>query len=151
VTPKKRPWQRADNFKNRTLKFIAPGLASHFLHGEESTMLNRAAKIAILVLIPLSAFAAQKGKETSIQVVSSKTKIHNSSSGSLFTYTNLLFTEVNGKRIVYECVQRGDICPLLESGKTYTADLEGAYISFPMSTPEDNRVFPVKFRQVGTW
>jgi len=114
-------------------------------------MLNRAAKFAILVLIPLSAFASPKGKETSIQVVSLKTKIHNSSSGSLFTYTNLLFTEVNGKRIVYECVQRGDICPLLESGKTYIADQEGAYIYFPMSTPKDNRVFPVKFRQVGSW
>jgi hypothetical protein len=133
------------------LKFIGPGLASNLLHGEESTMLNRAAKIAILVLIPLSAFAAPKGKETSIQVVSLKTKIHNSSSGSLFTYTDLLFTEVNGKRIVYECVQRGDICPLLESGKTYIADQEGSYIYFPMSTPKDNRVFPVKFRQVGSW
>ncbi len=114
-------------------------------------MLNRAAKIAILVLIPLSAFAMPKGKETSIQVVSLKTKIHNSSSGGVFTYTNLLLTEVNGKKIVYECVQRGDICPLLESGKTYVADQEGTYIYFPMSTPEDNKVFPVKFRQVGTW
>jgi hypothetical protein len=114
-------------------------------------MLNRVTKIAVLVLIPLSAFASPKGKETSIQVVSLKTKIHNSSSGSLFTYTNLLFTEVNGKRIVYECVQRGDICPLLESGKTYIADLEGAYIYLPMSTPKDSRVFPVKFRQVGSW
>jgi hypothetical protein len=114
-------------------------------------MLNRAAKIAILVLIPLCAFATPKGKETSIQVVSLKTKIHNSSSGGVFTYTNLLFTEVNGKKIVYECVQRGDICPLLESGKTCTADQEGTYIYFPMSTPQDNKVFPVKFRQVGTW
>jgi hypothetical protein len=149
--PIQSPTRRVDNFKQQTLEFTGPRLASNFLHGEESTMLNRVAKIAILVLIPLSAFAAQKGKETSIQVVSLKTKIHNSSSGSLFTYTNLLFTEVNGKRIVYECVQRGDICPLLESGKTYIADQEGAYIYFPMSTPKDNRVIPVKFKQVGNW
>ena len=114
-------------------------------------MLNRAAKIIFLVFISLPVFATPKGKETSIQVVSLRTKIHNSSSGGVFTYTNLLFTEVNGKKIVYECVQHGDICPLLESGKTYTADQEGSYIYFPMSTPEDNRVFPVKFRQVGTW
>ena len=114
-------------------------------------MLNKAAKIALLVLIPFSAMAAPKGKETSIQVVSLRTKIHNSSSGGVFTYTDLLFTEVNGKKIVYECAQRGDICPLLESGKTYTADQEGPYIYFPMSTPADNKVFPVKFRQVGTW
>lgn len=115
-------------------------------------MLNRTAKIAFLVLVSLSAFATPKGRETTtLQVVSTKTRIHSSSSGGVFTYTNLLFTQVNGKRIVYECVQRGDICPVLESGKSYTADREGVFIYIPMSFPEDKKAFSVKFRQVGSW
>jgi len=136
----------------QTLEFISPKLASSLLNGEKPTMFNRAAKIAVLFLIPLSVLATPKGKEsTTLEVVSMKTKIHNSSSGAVFTYTNLLFTEVNGKKIVYECVQHGDICPLLESGKSYTVDREGAFMYLPMSTPEDKRVFPVKFKQVGSW
>ena len=115
-------------------------------------MLNRTARIALLVLIPLSAFAMPKGRETiTLQVVTSKTRIHGSFSRAAFAYTDIMFTTFNGKKVVYECVQRGDICPVLESGKTYTADREGVYIYIPMSSPEDNKVFSVKFKQVGTW
>jgi hypothetical protein len=134
------------------LKFTNLKLASNFLHGEKSTILYRAATIAFLLLIPLSLFATPKGREsTTLQVVSSKTKIHSSSSGSVFTYTDLLFIQVNGKKVVYECVQRGNICPVLESGKIYTADREGVFIYIPMSSPEDKKTFSVKFRQVGNW
>ncbi len=85
-------------------------------------MLNKTAKIAILALIPLSAFATPKVKDTiSLQVLRSSTRINSSSPSNIFTYTDLMFTEFNGKRVVYECVQRGDICPMVESGKTYTA------------------------------
>jgi hypothetical protein len=115
-------------------------------------MLNRAAKIAFLILIPLSAFAIPKEKgSTTLQVVTSRTKIHGSSPGNIFTYTDLIFTEVNGKRVVYECIQRGDICPILESGKTYTADQEGSYIYILMNSPQDKKEFSAKFKQVGTW
>ena len=115
-------------------------------------MLNRAAFITLLVLIPLSAFAAPKEKGTvSLQVVTSKTRIHGSYSNNAFAYTDLMFTQVNGKKVVYECVQRGDICPMVESGKTYTADRQGSYIHISMSSPEDKKVVSVKFRQVGNW
>jgi hypothetical protein len=114
-------------------------------------MLNRAAKIAFLVLIPLSAFATPKERETAtLQVITSKTKIHGASPGNIFTYTDLMFTEVNGKRVVYECVQRGDICPVMEPGKTYTADREGAFIYILMSSPGDKKALSAKFRQVGS-
>jgi hypothetical protein len=126
---------------------IRPEQESNFFHEGKSTMLNRAAKIAFLLLIPLSAFATT----TTLQVVTSKTKIHNSSGGNIFVYTNLMFTEVNGKRVVYECVQSGDICPMVEPGKTYTVDRKGAYIYVTLNTPEDKKAVSVKFRQVGSW
>jgi hypothetical protein len=121
------------------------------LHGKGAAMLNQAAKIALLVLIPLSAFAMPKGRESiTLQVVSSKTKIH-SSSRNIFSYTAIMFTEVNGKKVVYECHQRGDVCPVMESGKTYTADREGDFIYISMSSPEDKKPFSVKYKQVGNW
>ena len=114
-------------------------------------MLNKAARIAFLALIPLSVFATPKGRETiTLQVVSSKTKIH-SSSGNVFSYTDVMFTQVNGKKVVYACDQRGDVCPLMESGKTYTADREGNFIYVSMSSPEDKKPFAVKYKQVGSW
>jgi hypothetical protein len=115
-------------------------------------MLNRAATIVFLVLIPLSALATPKERETTtLQVVTSKTKIHGSSSGNIFTYTSLMFTQINGKNVVFECVQRGDICPVLDSGKSYTADREGAFIYISMSSPEDKKALSAKFREVGSW
>lgn len=115
-------------------------------------MLSRVAKIALLILMPVSAFAIPKEKgSATLQVVTSKTKIHGSSPGNIFTYTDLIFTEVNGKRVVYECVQRGDICPILESGKTYTADQQGSVIYILMSSPENKKELSAKFKQVGSW
>jgi len=127
-------------------------LASNFLDGEESLMVNKAAKIALLILIPLSALAAPKARETvRLQVVTSKTRIHSSFANHVFAYTDLLFTQINGKKVVYECVQRGNICPMLESGKTYTADRDGSVIHISMNTPEDKKAIFVKFKQVGVW
>jgi hypothetical protein len=115
-------------------------------------MLNRTALIGLLLLVPLSVLAAPKEKGTvSLQVVTSKTRIHGSYSNSAFAYTDLMFTQVNGKKIVYECVQRGDICPMVESGKIYTADRQGGVIYISMSSPEDKKAVSVKFRQVGSW
>ena len=114
-------------------------------------MLNEAAKIAILILISLSSFATPKERETiTLQVVSSKTRIH-SSSGNVFSYTEVMFTQVNGKKVVYACDQRGNVCPLMESGKTYTADRDGDFIYISMSSPEDKKPFSVKYKQVGNW
>jgi len=136
----------------RPRKLKGPKLASNVVHGEKPVMLNKAAKIAFLVLIPLSAFATPKGRENiTLQVVSSKTKIHSSPSGNIFTYTDIMFTQVNGKRVVYACDQRGDVCPLMESGKTYTADRQGDFIYISMSSPEDKKPFSVKYKQVGSW
>jgi hypothetical protein len=122
------------------------------VQGEKSTMQSRAAKIAFLILIPLSTFATPNEKGTiTLQVVTATTKIHGSSPGNIFTYTDLMFTEINGKNVVYECVQRGDICPVLVSGKTYTADQEGPFIYISMSPPELKKAVSAKFRQIGSW
>jgi hypothetical protein len=122
------------------------------MQGEKSTMLNKTARIAFLVLIPLCAFATPKAKETiTLQVVSSNTRIHGSFSAAAFAYTDIMFTTFNGKKVVYECVQRGNICPLVESGKNYSADREGDFIYISMSSPEIKKAFPVKFKQVGIW
>jgi len=115
-------------------------------------MLNKSVKTACFVLIPLIAFATPKGRETiNLQVVSSKTKIHNSSSGNVFSYTDLMYTLVDGKNVLYACGQRGDICPLMESGKTYTAERAGDVIYISMTTPENKKPFSVKYKQVGVW
>lgn len=115
-------------------------------------MLSKTAIIACLILIPLSAFAARKGKESvTLQVVMSNTRIHGSLSKNPFAYTDLMWAQFNGKKVVYQCVQRGNICPMLESGKTYTANRTGAIIYISMSSPEDKKPLSVKFRQVGSW
>ncbi|HWX39499.1 MAG TPA: hypothetical protein VNY09_09650 [Candidatus Sulfotelmatobacter sp.] len=115
-------------------------------------MLNRSAKIAFFVLIPVLAFADPKEKgATKVQVVTARTQIHGSSSGNMFSYTNLMFTQVDGKKLVYECAQTGDVCPVLESGQTYTANRDGAYIYITMTPPEGKKDISVKFKQVGSW
>jgi hypothetical protein len=115
-------------------------------------MFNRPAKIALLVLVPCCAFAGPKEKGTTkIQVVTARTQIHGSSSGNMFSYTNLMFTEVNGKKLVYECAETGDLCPILESGQSYTANQDGAYIYIPMSSPGGKKDLAVKFKKVGSW
>jgi hypothetical protein len=127
-------------------------VGSKILHGERSTMLIKAAKIACFVLIPLGAFASPKERGTTkLEVVTARTQIHGSSSGNMFSYTNLMFTQVNGKKLVYECAQRGDVCPVLESGQTYTAEQDGAYLYLSMSSPEGKKDLSVRFKLVGSW
>lgn len=115
-------------------------------------MLNKIATIVFFVLIPLSVFASPKAKETvSVRVVTSKTRVHGTYSNNGFAYTDLMFTELNGEKVVYQCVQHGNICPMMESGKTYTADRQGGFIYIPMDTPGDKKPVSIKFRQVGSW
>jgi hypothetical protein len=114
-------------------------------------MLNKFAGILLLGLFSTAAFAAPKGKETiELKVVSSKTRIH-SSSPNIFIYTSDLFTQVAGKNVVYECAQKGDVCPLMESGKTYTAEREGNVIYISMNLPDEKSRLPVKYKEAGTW
>jgi hypothetical protein len=144
--------QRTGDSMGQSFEYFVSEPASNFLQGEKSTMTSKAARIALLVLIPLSAFATPKARETiTLQVVSSNTRIHGSFSNTAFAYTDIMFTTFNGKKVVYECVQRGNICPLVESGKSYTANLEGDFIYISMSSPEMKKAFPVKFKQVGSW
>ena len=115
-------------------------------------MKNKFAIIALLLLIPVCAVANQKERAiTKLQVVTAKTRIHSSSSGDMFTYTNLVFAEVNGKKLVYECAAPGDVCPVMSAGETYTATQDGTFVYVPMSTPESKRDLTVKFKQVGNW
>jgi hypothetical protein len=115
-------------------------------------MLNTVARIAFAVVIPIVAFATPKVRETiELQVVSSQTKTHGSPPGEVFHYTDVMFTHVNGKNVIYACDQRGDLCPLMESGKSYTADRVGNFIYISMSLPEGKRPISVKYKQVGSW
>jgi hypothetical protein len=115
-------------------------------------MLRICATIAFLVLVPLSAFANRKEKGTTkLHVVTARTQVHDSSSGDKFTYTDLMFTEINGKKAVYECAQKGDVCPILEAGETYTVDQDGAVVYVPMTSPEGKKDTSAKFKQVGSW
>jgi hypothetical protein len=138
----------------RPMKLKGPKLASKILHKENpgGAMLNKIAKIAFSVLIPLIAFATPNGKETiKVQVVSSKTKVHGSSSGNVFVYTDFMLTLVDGKKVMYACAQRGDLCPPMEDGKTYTADRMGNFIYFSMTSPESKKPFSVKYKEIGSW
>jgi hypothetical protein len=120
-------------------------------------MFKKVAAITFFVLVPLSTFATPKVKESKVketitlQVVTSKTRINSSSERNIFAYTDLMFTQFNGKRIVYECAQHGDICPLVESGQTYTAERDGTNIRITMAFSDDQKSLAIKFKQVGIW
>jgi len=108
--------------------------------------------VAATLMIPIFTFAAPDQKVSiQLKVVSSKTKIHGSSGNDIFTYTSIMFTQVEGANVVYACAQKGDLCPLMETGQTYTAERDGKTIYIPMSFPDDKRPQPVKYKQVGTW
>jgi hypothetical protein len=104
--------------------------------------------LAMLMPIILSANAKQR-ETIQLIVLSSKTQIHGQHPPDVFEYTDLMFTQVAGKHVTYECDQRGDVCPIMEAGKIYSADRIGneIYISIVVGKMRT----PVKFRQVGSW
>ena len=105
-------------------------------------------KISFLVLIPIIGFAMSTEKEKiNVQVISSETRVHHRSGRAIFAYTHLLFVRVDGRQMTYECVQRGKICPLMESGKTYSAEREGDAIYFWMGVPEEKEPVRVKYKE----
>ena len=115
-------------------------------------MRNKLAGAIVFILIPIAAFTASKGKENiEIKVVSSKTGVHNAFPNDVFSYTSVMFTQVDGKNVVYMCAQHGDVCPLMEDGKTYMAERDGDVIYIMMSVPEDKRPLRVKYKQSGSW
>ena len=115
-------------------------------------MRNKAAATVLLILIPIAAFAASKGKgNITLKVVSSKTKVHNSPANDIFAYTAVMFTQVDGRNVVYACDQHGDVCPLVESGTSYMAEKDGDVIYITMSVPEDKRPLRVRFKEAGSW
>lgn len=120
-------------------------------------MLRNPAYIFFFVLIPLCAIAGPKEKSkekktTTFEAVRVRTQIHGSSgSGKMFTYTNQIFAQIDGRRLVYECAQRGDICPVLESGKMYSGDQDGHFLYLASSFPDGQKDLSVRFKQVGSW
>jgi hypothetical protein len=107
--------------------------------------------LALAVIIPNVAFATAKQRETiELQVVSSQTKTHGSPPGEVFHYTDAMFTQVNGKNVIYECVRRADLCPLMESGKAYTADRDGGFIYIAIRLANGKPIV-VKYKQLGSW
>lgn len=114
-------------------------------------MLKTVAGFILVVVIPIAAFATAKKREAiDLQVVSSQTKTHGSPPGEVFHYTDVMFAHVNGKNVVYECAQRGDLCPVIESGKTYSAEQEGGFMYIAMSLP-NGKHFSAKYKQLGSW
>jgi hypothetical protein len=117
--------------------------------------LGNFSRIALLIFIainPICAFAAPKATGSiTLQVVSSRTKIKRARSNITFSYTDVIFAQVEGKKLVYECIQKDNLCPAMDSGKMYTADQDGDFIYFTMTTPDDPKPFAVKYKRVGTW
>jgi hypothetical protein len=70
--------------------------------------------------------------------------------GEVFRYTNVMFMPVNGKNVIYECAQRGDVCPVVESGKIYSVEQDGSSIYIEMSLP-NGKHFSAKYKQLGSW
>jgi hypothetical protein len=120
-------------------------------------MRNKVARIFLSVLIPITIFAAPKEKGTiELKVVSSETKIHSETRihgfpGVVFIYTSVMFTQVNGTKVIYACDQRGDLCPLMNSGETYTVNRAENTIHIPMSFSDEKRSVPIRYKQVGNW
>jgi hypothetical protein len=107
--------------------------------------------LAWAVIVASVAFATAKQRETiELQVVSSQTKTHGSPPGEVFRYTDVMFTEVNGKNVIYECVRRADQCPLMESGKAHTADRDEEFI-YIATRLANGRPIVVKYKQLGNW
>lgn len=107
--------------------------------------------LASAVIVPSIAFAAAKQRETiELQIVSSQTKTHGSPPGEVFRYTDVMFTHVNGKDVIYECVRRADLCPLMESGKAYAADRDGEFIYIAIRLT-NGRPIVVKYKRLGSW
>lgn len=70
--------------------------------------------------------------------------------GEVFEYTDVMFTLVKGKKVTYVCERRGDDCPVMESGKMYTANREGNAIYVSMNSPK-GKPFLVKYKELGGW
>ncbi len=107
----------------------------------------------LLILVPMIVFATptkQTGESIQIEVVSTKTNYHGSSP-KVFEYTEIMFARVNGKKLVFVCAQRADECPLIQAGKTYSADRVGNFIYLSMSSPDGKKSMPVKYKETGTW
>jgi len=114
-------------------------------------MLTRLTITTLLILAAVVAYAAAKEKETiQLQVVSLRTKFHGRPPDEVFEYTDVMFTLVGGKKVAYACDQRGKVCPVVEPGKTYTADQEGTAIYVSMSSPTGKPLL-VKFKGLGEW
>src|SRR5436305_1244540 len=110
-----------------------------------------AAIIVALSLLPIVTFSATKEKGTiEFKVVSFKTKVH-AAQGSIFSYTSIIFAQVGGMNVVLACAEKGDLCPLMDNGKTYTAEKDGDNVFIPMSFPDDKRPMRVRYKQAGTW
>lgn len=114
-------------------------------------MLKTVARIILVAAIPIIAFATSNQRGTiDLEVVSSQTKTHGSSPGEVFRYSDVIFARVNGKNVTYECAQRGDVCPVVESGKTYSAEQDGNSIYIEMSLP-NGKHFSARYKQLGGW
>jgi hypothetical protein len=92
----------------------------------------------------------KSAESVQIEVVSTKTNYHGNAP-NVFKYTDVLFARVNGKNLVYACVQRGDECPLMQNGKSYPAERVGGYIYISMDAPDSKKPMPIKFKETATW
>jgi hypothetical protein len=105
--------------------------------------------ILFIMGVPTIGAAAPQQKDTvEVQIVSSQTRIHRNSSNA-FKYTDVIIAQVDGMEVAYECDQRGNSCPLMESGKTYTASRAGDVIYISISSPDGEQSLAVRYKEVG--
>src|SRR5262245_10658065 len=114
-------------------------------------MMRKVMGIVLALVVSFAAVAAAKEKgNIELKVVSSKTKVHNAYPGDVFSFTYILYGQVNGKNVMYTCDQKDDLCPLMENGKTYRAAMSGDVITISMDFP-DGKSRSIKYRDAGTW
>jgi hypothetical protein len=124
----------------------------------------RIAAIVVLILVPTVVFARQKPNKQResvvVEVVSSKTKTHvshawgtglsrNKMPDDAYTYTDVFFAIVDEKHVVYSCVERKKVCPLLEPGSKLTVEQVGNSIYIPNPGSSENKPSVAHYELVG--
>jgi hypothetical protein len=114
-------------------------------------MLTKIGAIAFSLLASPAVFAGPKhGQSAKMQVVSTKTGIHGSTSKT-FTATDAIWARVGDRKVMYACAERGDTCPLIRPGKNYDVNQDGKLIYISVDSPDEKRPWSAKYKEVGTW
>jgi hypothetical protein len=121
--------------------------------------------ISALILLPALVHASPGAKKQSIvvEVASTKTDTYTAYTRSnswmktrlpkeSYSYTDILFAIVDGKHVVYSCVEHKKVCPLLDPGTKLSAEQDGNSMLLSPPNPSDKKASPTHYRLApGGW